>query len=181
MPALGAVTETQLRRAGDICMPRKLGHCGAVFVLRMARQLRAKLLKPKERGSFETFWHDNQAIRAAFVGGSAVGSPSLLPSMSALPDFPPALAPWAFLFRGEWQYPPRRCFKSYVHSSASAGGQRELPARVPSHLDLQPRQALALGPHGARSSPASAPRSTPGFPLPPRLPLLTCQGPGSRQ
>lgn len=92
MPALGAVTETQLRRAGDICIPRKLGHCGAVFVLRMARQLRAKLLKPKERGSFETFWHDNQAIRAAFVGGSAVGSPPALrcqPSPTFLQPSPP--------------------------------------------------------------------------------------------
>lgn len=95
MPALGAVTETQLRGAGDICISRKRGHCGAVFVLRIARQLRAKLLKPRERGSFETFWHGNQAIRAAFVGGSARGGgdlPPPLPLQSALPDFPPDLA-----------------------------------------------------------------------------------------
>ncbi|MEJ1280548.1 hypothetical protein NN561_011493 [Cricetulus griseus] len=145
MPALGAVTETQLRRAGDICIPRKLGHCGAVFVLRIARQLPAKLLKPKERGSFETFWHDKQAIRAAFVGGSALGTRSPLPSVSALPDFPSALGPWAFLFRGESQCPPRRCFKLYFHYLES---QRELPARVPLHLDLQPLRAL--GPDSAQ-------------------------------
>lgn len=127
MPALGAVTETLLRRAGDIYIPKKLSHCGALFVLRIARQLRAKLLKPKERGSLETSWHDNQEIWAAFVGGSVLGTCSPLPSMSALPDFPPALAPWTFLFRGESQ-----CLL-YFHYLAR---QQELPARVPSHLDL---------------------------------------------
>lgn len=96
------MTETQLRRAGDICISRKRGHCGAVFVLRIGRQLRAKLLKPRERGSFETFWHGNQAIRAAFVGGSARGLGggllTPLPLLSALPDFPPDLAPLGISF-----------------------------------------------------------------------------------
>lgn len=138
MPALGAVTETQLCQGGDICIPRKRGHCGALFVLSIARQLRAKLLKPRERGSFETFWHDNQAIWAAFMGGSALGtcSPSLysLPSPTFLQTSPP----WAFLFRGELQRPLMLRFKSYLHYLANASGQRELPVRVPSHLDLQP-------------------------------------------
>lgn len=79
---------------------------------------------------------------------------------------PPRLSssprPWTFLFRGELQCLPKRCFKSYFHYLAR---QQALPTRVPSHLDLQPGQALAQGLHGARSSPAAAPGPTPGFPL----------------
>lgn len=66
MRALGSVAETQLLHSGET--PAIVG---PVFVLRISRQLPAKLLTPRERGSFEPapgLWYGNKSIRAAFGG-----------------------------------------------------------------------------------------------------------------